>query len=148
MGKGLVVASLTSLSEVLCRDLTMCLCVWSLGRLAAAGPGCALPWVVGRGRQDQDPSDTTMFLHRPEKPPGLNTHRPECIGGGRPHLALIQPRGWLAAATKAEQGLFIDSGKETPPPAGSQCPPRRTLALPGPVTSQSSRDGPWRAHTR
>lgn len=68
MGKGLVMASLTSLSEGLCRDLTMCLCVWSLGCLAEAGPGCALPWVVGRGRQDQDPSDTPMVLHRRRSP--------------------------------------------------------------------------------
>lgn len=100
--------------------------------------------MVGRGRQDQDPSPGGRSPLASILPPP-----PSVPGGGRPHLAVIQQRGWLAAATKAEQGLFIDSGTEPPPPAGPHCPPLRTLALPVLGTSQSpSGPGPGgRTHT-
>lgn len=84
------------------------------------------------------------------------TH-PRSSTGGRSPLALIFTppectRGWEAPSGRdpaagvagccyqGEQGLFIDSGTEPPPPAGSHGPPRQTLALWVPVTSQSPGD--------
>lgn len=62
-------------------------------------------------------------------------------------MARIQPRGWLAAAT-SEQGLFIDTGAEPPPPTGSRAHHLWTLALWVPVTPPGAGPGPGRrAHT-
>lgn len=86
-----------------------------------AHPVRLCPWVGGRGHQDPDPSDMPRAL-RSWRSPHLNTHPSAKVGGGRPHLAPIQPRGWLAAAT-VELGLFIDS---------SPWPPQGPAPSPGP----------------
>lgn len=69
--------------------------------------------------------------------PHLNTHPSAKVGGGRPHLAPIQPRGWLAAAT-VELGLFIDSSPwppqgpaPTPGPQGPAAPVISPVRAPG-----------------
>lgn len=71
---------------------------------------------------------TCPSLHRLEKPRPLYSPLPSVPGGGRPHVAQIQSRGWLAA-TMVEQGLFIDSGAEPPPAVGVPGPPP---VVPGP----------------
>lgn len=54
--------------------------------------------------------------------PRLNTHPSAKVGGGRPHLALIQPR-----RRTVELGLFIDSSPR--PPRGPQRPTQDPRAL-------------------
>lgn len=97
---------------------------------------------LGGGQRAPGPRPLTHAQgpQRLEKPPPQYSPLPS-VRGGRPRLAPIQPRGWLAAAT-AEQGLFIDSGAQ--PPAASGAHPR-TPALRLPSHPQSVRGG--RAHS-
>lgn len=83
---------------------------WSRGNRHIQQGQC--PWVGGRGHQDPDPSDVPKDL-RSWRSPHLNTHPSAKVEGGRPHLAPIQPRGRLAAAT-AGLRLFIDSSPRPP----------------------------------
>lgn len=115
-------------------------CVRVEGGRRHSGQGGVPPLGGGQRAPGPRPLTHAQGPQRLEKPPPQYSPLLS-VRGGRPRLAPIQPRGWLAAAT-AEQGLFIDSGAQ--PPAASGAHPR-TPALRLPSHPRSVRGG--RAHS-